>query len=275
MKKYIVLSVNDNPDYYYFLPLTKWAWEYFGWGVIVLYSRNDITDFRTSLMSKLEELSIQTIDGLFRPTIIRCNDIGYKTSMVAQISRLYAACLTSDDDILMLGDIDLLPLGDHWQPNGNPIVWNFDLTGYTEYPMCFVSMKGKQWKEVMRIEGNDIKQNIKRDLDSMPNAKSDDFHKFWGVDQQLITQRLKPFKPTIINRGQYPNGYARGRVDRGAWTLDHKEFIDAHLHHQIHHKQNDWKFQQTLELLRKVWPEENFDWYIEYHNEFKRLTGHV
>src|SRR5690606_39919737 len=54
---------------------------------------------------------------------------------------------------------------------------------------------------------------IKRDLDSMPEAKSEDFEKRWYVDQDLITRRLKPFHPTIINRGRYPNGLARGRVE--------------------------------------------------------------
>jgi hypothetical protein len=176
----------------------------------------------------------------------------------------------------MTGDIDMIPLSNYWKVNEDNItVWGHDLTGYGHYPICYIGMHTDNWKDVMKLDSNDYNSLIKRDLDTLPQAKDPDFYKYWFSDQDLITQRLKPFNPTIINRGQYPNGFARGRVDRGAWTLDHKEFIDAHLHHQIHHKGNEWKYNQTMELLRKVWPEEDFTWFEEYTQEFKRLTGHL
>lgn len=265
MKKYIVLSVNDNPDYLYFVPLTFWAWRKIGWVPIMMY--NGPHDYRGYEYEELMfKLTRKTVD---------VNDInGYRSDTITQISRLYAACVS--DGYLMTGDIDMIPLSDYWKPaNGNPTVWGYDLTGYSHYPICYIGMDAHKWKEVMKLDSTDYNGLIKRDLDTMPQAKEPDFYKYWFTDQELITQRLKPYKPTIINRGQYSNGYARGRVDRGSWTLDHKEYIDAHLHHQIHHKGNEWKFEQTLEMLHKVWPNEDFTWYIEYHNEFKRLTGHA
>jgi hypothetical protein len=181
----------------------------------------------------------------------------------------------------MTGDIDMIPLSDYWKPNPNAItVWGHDLTGYSQYPICYIGMTSERWADVMRLRNHsgkidqDYNALIKRDLDRIPDAKSKDFNKYWFTDQELITESLKPFNPTIINRGQYPNGYARGRVDRGAWTLDHKEFIDAHLHHQIYHKGNEWKFEQTMELLCKVWPDEDWCWFEEYTNDFRKLTGH-
>lgn len=181
----------------------------------------------------------------------------------------------------MTGDVDMIPLSDYWNPNGGITVWGHDLTGHTTYPMAYIGMSSEKWADVMSLRNHDgtintnVNTLIKRDIDAMPNAKSEDFYRWWGVDQELITQRLKPYKPTIISRGQYPNGFARGRVDRGAWTLYHKEYIDCHMHHQIHHRQNDWKYHQTLEMLHKIWPNEDFSWYENYHNEFKRLTGHA
>jgi hypothetical protein len=200
----------------------------------------------------------------------------YKDSTITQISRLYASCIPDlqDDDYLMTGDIDMIPLSDYWKPHEEITVWGHDLTGYGHYPICYIGMQAQKWREVMQITPSDYNHYIKRDLDSMPDAKSQDFNKYWFTDQELITKRLKPFNPTVINRGQYPNGYARGRVDRGAWTLDHKEFIDAHLHHQIYHKGNEWKFEQTMELLCKAWPDEDWCWFEEYTNEFRKLTGH-
>lgn len=270
--KVAVISTDENQDYMYHIPLTIWAWRKIGWSVMVMFVSDNISELSELIFRRHTDLHNQlNVEVCLVPTIK-----GYRNATVAQISRLYAAAVPFVGDILMTSDGDMLPLSDYWKLQSKPTVYGFDLTSYTEFPISYIQMDSSDWKQVMNLDQNhNVEHFIKRDLDSMPNAKSDDFYKFWGVDQQLITQRLKPFKPTIINRGQYPNGYARGRVDRGAWTLDHKEFIDAHLHHQIHHKQNDWKFQQTLELLRKIWPEESFDWYIEYHNEFKRLTGHA
>ena len=200
----------------------------------------------------------------------------YRSETIAQVSRLYAACVFNRGAYLMTGDIDMIPLSDYWQPtNGKPTVWGYDLTGYTQFPICYVGMSSEYWMQVMNIKGTELNEAIKRDLDATPQAKDPDFYKYWFTDQELITRRLKRFNPTIINRGQYPNGFARGRVDRGAWSLDHKEFIDCHMHHQIHHKGNEWKFTQTMELLRKIWPDQDFEWFVDYHNEFKKLTGHV
>jgi hypothetical protein len=263
MKKYVILSVNDNPDYLYFVPLTFWAWERLGWSAVLLFH------------GKIDERLGLIVTG---PSDFRNYDNigqidGYRSDTITQVSRLYAAC--KYDGYLMTGDIDMLPLSDYWKPNGGISVWGHDLTGYTHFPICYIGMDSAKWRQVMNIENGNIEYHIKRDLDSMPDAKSTDFNKFWYTDQELITRRLKKFNPTIINRGQYPNGFARGRVDRGAWTLDHREFIDCHMHHQIYHKGREWKFEQTMEMLKKVWPDEDFTWFVEYHNEFKKLTGHI
>ena len=46
----------------------------------------------------------------------------------------------------------------------------------------------------MNLNTTDYNSLIKRDLDSLPQAKDPDFYKYWFSDQDLITQRLKPFK---------------------------------------------------------------------------------
>jgi hypothetical protein len=270
MKKYVILSVNDNPDYLYFVPLVVWAWRKFGW-IPMLFQNGD--KFPSFYMLATECLDIDRSRYICPIYSIE----GYRSDTITQVSRLYAASIFNGQsgEYLMTGDIDMLPLSDYWKPNGGISVWGHDLTGYTHFPICYIGMDSAKWRQVMSIENGDIDYHIKRDLDSMPDAKSTDFNKYWYVDQELITRRLKKFNPTIINRGQYPNGFARGRVDRGAWTLDHREFIDCHMHHQIYHRGNEWKFEQTMEMLRKVWPGEDFTWFVEYNNEFKRLTGHA
>lgn len=275
MKKYIVLSVDDNPDYLYFTPLTVWAWRKFGWDVILMYN-GEITEFTDAVLYKYAKLDsvgeVAKIDG-------------YRSDTITQVSRLYASCLCismipelQEDYYLMTGDVDMIPISDYWKPNENEItVYGYDLTGYTHYPICYIGMPHTKWIEVMGLTSSDYNALIKRDLDTLPQAKDQDFYKYWFTDQDLITKRLQEtqFPVTIINRGQYSNGYARGRVDRGAWTLQHKEFIDAHLFHQLYHKGNEDKFEKTLDLLEKVWPEEDWAWFILYTQEFRKLTGHA
>lgn len=271
MAKYIVLSVNDNPDYLYFTPLTCWAWRKFGWEPIIMTLFNGSNKLQsTTWMYSGDPLNIN----------IRAID-GYRDDTVTQVSRLYAVADKTRSELtanpyFMTGDIDMIPLSDYWKPKENEItVFGHDLTGYGHYPICYIGMDSKKWVEVMGLSSSDYNALIKRDLDSLPQAKGE-WEQRWFTDQDLITQRLKEtqFQIKSIIRGQYSNGYAKGRVDRGSWTLDHKEFIDAHLHHQVYHKGNEWRFNQILDLLYKVWPDEDFTWYVDYHHEFKKLTGH-
>lgn len=266
MKKYIVLSVNDNNDYLFYTKLTEWAWRQFGWEPILFFA-GEITEVVKMVLFE---------NGSRSTRAFMVGNIGYRTATVAQISRLYAGVLTEPEDYLMTGDIDMIPLSDYWQPDyDRRTVWGYDLTGHTEFPICYIGMKAKYWCEVMNLDSDGYSHKIKRDLDAMPNAKSEDFYKWWGVDQQLITKRLTPYSPTIKERGRYPNGYACGRVDRGAWSLSIPEFIDAHLPQQVYHKGREKYFEDMMNLLHLIWPKEDFGWFYEYTLEFKRLTGHA
>lgn len=266
MKKYIVLSVNDNVDYLYFVPLTVWAWKKLGWEPLVMYrgDRNIWLIIDTLLQQGIswQGVDVPMIDG-------------YRSDTITQISRLYGACIADEPNAyLMTGDIDMIPLSDYWKPNFEDVtVYGHDLTGYGHYPICYIGMKSAKWVEVMKLTNFNYDELIKRDLDTLPQAKDTDFYKYWFSDQDLITARLNEYgkeKITFMNRGQYSNGFASGRVDRGSWSLDHKEFIDAHLMQQTHHSQE--KIQKLMELLHTVWPSEDFKWFLEYTKEFKKLA---
>lgn len=265
MKRHIVLSVNQNEDYAYFVPLTCFLWRKFGWEPILFYigGRPDYIDLAIS-----EECPVY-LDPI----------PGIRDSTIAQVSRMYGARFAdNDDDIVMLGDIDLLPLGNHWHPDGSQVtVYNHDLTGHTEIPMCFVATTANKWKQIMDL--TNVFGDINRDLAKYENAKSDDFYKFWGCDQQILTDRLKKYgyeNIKFIDRGPSDiHGYARGRVDRapGGWRFDLPELIDAHLEQQTHH--STAKIERLNELLRHVWPTEDWSWWHKYTEEFRKLTGHT
>lgn len=278
MKKYIVLSVNDNVDYLYFTPLTCWAWRKLGWEPIVFYQRFEQEPSRhiKSKLAQLEELiSVTPSNSEIHKSIKKIQyHFPYRHDTITQISRLYSGCVLDPSYYAMTGDIDMIPLFDYWKPVATQVtVWGHDLTGFGHFPICYIGMSVENWRQVMKLNTCDYNQLIKRDLDTLPQAKDPDFYKYWFCDQDLITQRLKAYgteKIEFINRGQYSNGYAKGRVDRGAWTLEHEQFIDAHLFQQTHH--SDEKIRKTMELLETVWPDEDFQWFRDYTVKFKELA---
>lgn len=272
MKKYIILSVNDNTDYLFYTPLTVWAWRFFGWEPILFYRGDVKAELFKMVWDQCPDLLVYRVDSID----------GYRDDTITQISRLYSGDQIIEQSFVMTGDIDLIPLSDYWHPNENGItVYGHDLTGFGHYPICFIAMDNYKWSEVMKlvydVEVDTLNANIKRDLDTLPQAKDPDFYKYWFSDQDLITQRLNEYghdKITFINRGQGSHGYARGRVDRGGggWVLNQPELIDAHLEQQTHHKKE--KIERLYELLAHVWPDQNFDWFRTYTEKFRELTGH-
>lgn len=275
MKKYIILSVNDNVDYLYYFPLTVWAWRRLGWEPVTFFN-GDINKVLEILLNS----GVTDVNHLKQVASLE----GYRSDTITQVSRLYGTCVV--DGYIMTGDIDMIPLSDYWHPDPNKItVYGHDLTGFGHYPICYIGMDSMKWADVMNIKDNDFNKWIKRDLDQLPQARSTDFYKYWSTDQDLITDRIKQYglsNVEFVNRGQYANGYAKGRVDRGIWTLDHEQFIDCHMHRDIFkafqnnkHENYDTyskKWSDTMRMLEKCFPGENFDWFVDYTKEYAKLT---
>lgn len=265
MKKYIILSVNDNVDYLYFTPLTCWAWKYFGWEPIVFFQGNHETS-----VFKLVSINTQLTPFWWLKDIDP-----YRADTITQISRLYGSCVIQDG-YLMTSDIDMIPLSDYWKPDENRFtVWGHDLTGFKNFPLCYIGGPARLWQGVMKIDSDDYNAHIKRDLDNLPQARSQDFYTYWETDQDHITERLKQFGTgniNFINRGQGKHGFAKGRVDKGhgGWVLDQPELIDAHLLQQAHHSEE--KIKKLMDLLHTVWPNEDWKWFLQYTKEFKKLA---
>lgn len=248
MKKTISLGVNDNPKYLYYIPLVVWAWKKLGWDVVIFYcGKMDVVDkFIPDMKCHIKECLV------YDP---------YKTSTISQVSRLYAACVT--DGMIMTSDADMLPLSDYWKPEGTT-TYGRDLTDY-HYPICYIAMDAHQWINVMNIKSPLYGVHLRRDLRIQKDQ--------WVLDQDIITENLicqGIDKITHINRGtDKRTGYPIGRVDRSNWRLDHKELIDAHLPHDI--LTNDKSFHNVLNLLHHVWPKEDWNWFITFHKQFKKL----
>lgn len=198
-RRYVIVSSNGRPEYEYYLPILKWAWKKIGWEVIVL-----------------------------RPIELT----PYREETITQCIRLYAPLLDvfGEDDLLMTSDADMIPLSDYWNPNPDEItIYGHDLTDYTQIPMCYIAMSFSKWKEVMGLSGT-ITQCLERDL-SLSKALSENKEEWWGVDQDIITNKLSSFPITKIYRGKEEGSYLpKGRYDRDGMIIP-TTLIDFHAPH--------------------------------------------
>lgn len=228
MNRYVVISTNNNPDYFNYIPYQEQAWANFGWGLIIMVTSDfNPVNFETRLKSTLV------------CQLPKVNEIRSQT--LAQMGRLYAAHYVGKDNLLMTCDMDLIPLSNYWNPDPNKItVYGHDLTDHTYYPMGYVAMTAEKWIEKMQITA-DTRADILRDCDRTmikgeKAAYSDNWEVWWNVDWRLLTDRLSPFKDeiTFINRGRRtvpPNKgvFAFGRVDRGdSMQVPSENLIDMH-----------------------------------------------
>jgi hypothetical protein len=229
----VIISTNDNPAYSFYVPIVTWAWNKLGWDVLVL---------------KPFELP------------------PYREETITQVCRLYAAMLKqfSKEDIIMISDADMIPLSNYWTPTSDNITcYGHDLTGYNHYPMCYIAMSKNSWGKVMNLNSNNIKELMERDLKDT-NALSDEWSKWWQVDQDIITDRLSKFEVTKIDRGIEPGShFPLGRIDRGNGMNITGTLIDCHA------PRDGWQHIEKIKEILKLSFNDLPAWIDSYTRDFK------
>tara|TARA_R110000796_G_scaffold235611_1_gene354668 strand:+ start:893 stop:1615 length:723 start_codon:yes stop_codon:yes gene_type:complete len=222
MKRTVILSTNDVEDYKACLPYVQQAWNKLGWHTLTFYLGND---------------DIKSTD---RNLIINIDPIeNVRDATVVQVSRLFAHKYI--DGMIMTSDVDMMPLTDYWSPEEDTFTcYGRDLTEH-HYPICYIAAKKELWDELIPEE------SIKEILEKFNQYKSETFDKWWYVDQDIVTSRLKELKELKIKeikRGKQLYQYKRdgmifshenalGRIDRNCWlptkNHGHTPKIDSHL----------------------------------------------
>lgn len=269
MNKTVVISSNNNDDYLFFIPLVVWSWNKIGWNVIYVApdaaEKSDLIEYVVNKNCSGDNLSIPF------PEIK-----GYRSETIAQCSRFYVANIDEvyGDTILMTSDSDMMPLSDYWKVDGARIKAYGRNLSDRHYPVCYISMTANRWKEVMNLSGKFL-DDIKRDLDLMPNAKSANWNEYWQCDQDLLTRILIPYQNEIIHidRAISPiTGYPIGRIDRSAWykSLLQSTRIDAHLIRPGYTNPN-WDL--LLSLIKDIFKpsEAEILWIENYKKEYCKL----
>ena len=289
MKKYTVSSVNENPEYLFFVPIWCAFWKKLGYQPYVITVNKNISSELMELVSDATE----KVEGILK-YFEHIN--GYKTCNVAQVSRLYAAAdpLFKDDDYIMTDDIDKFVISKPWfnQQDLSKDIHIFDLdeTNYTRLKIGYIGMKTKLWKEVMDISNESVRENLKKCLDrsllktsvhddySYGSQKEKEMDNAWNLDETLLTKNVfesqyYPDKCHLIARGANQYGLRNGRIDRTFWkeTLFQylsSQIIDVHLHRKPY---DDEIWRDIKWIMASVFDQEKIDFFEQYKQKFMKL----
>ena len=268
MKKICVLSTNNNPDYFFYLPIVEWLWNKFGWEIRVFLTEdcNDIT-----------------IRGETTKSYIIPNVDGVRTGTLAQVVRHFVSDVLPKDAYLMVQDIDLLPLKE-WNPDLNArTIYGWELTGNGFIPVHYTGMLGDKWYDLMGCTGS-LQADMEREMKANGRAYKERWDEYWDTDWDILTQKVLNQKEKFIFRerkmltlGKYQT--AEGRIDRCSievkqdgsyifgYTLNQENYIDMHC--ENHNPSSPEKWKMIRDVLIKIFGEipDWIDSYVEQHHK--------
>ena len=291
--KYVVLSCTANPEYDFFLPLTGKLWKDRGYTPLVLLI-GDRDYWVNSVPGKYldrigAELVFVEVDGV-------------PDHAVAQVARLYCACLGLDDgDYAITSDVDMWPVAkDFWNVNSGMSldVWGINREfepENTRPPVCYVGGPASSWRKLMQIPNHnylrsightwrkdanaDVLRSVLNELFQTEKWKNEAGDVVWEFDEMLLKRRLEamedyPNHCNIDNRRCPEVGHVENRLDRVEWTWDNTSgeaqlegVVDAHLPRP---GLNHWDV--SLKRLFEVLDPEN-DWVHHYVEDYRNAQN--
>ena len=274
--KYSILSVDSNPDYLFFVPVTCAFWRKLGYNPYVILVEKDISE---PLLDLIVEYS--------HPYEVHINRFPhievYRTCNVAQISRLYAAAdpLFRDDDYLITDDMDKFVIADSWfnqQDFTKDIhIYDPDELNFTRLKIGNIGMKASMWKNVIGIGEEGLRESLIQSFETHL-SKDADWDTGWNLDEWILTTSVfksgyYPARCQMICRGGNRYGVRNGRIDRGAWQHTFNEYmkgglIDVHLHRDPY---EDDIWTDTKAIMTKVFSSHEIEAFDEYKNRFVEL----
>jgi hypothetical protein len=264
MKAIISSTYSDN--YFYFLPITAWCWNKLGVDVVYFLPKN-----KQEINENKIELVIDAIKRNSNTTSLIYFDCSKnKEATYAQCLRLYGACLNFlDNEILIVGDVDMLNFQiPPFREEGFSILGH-DLTPKSQYPMCYITGSSKTWKDAFGLHGKNYQQAIDELLGEIDceNMRGN----YWSKDQEEAFNKINGLSNNLISRTNGLTPFAQNRIDRDdSFWRDRLNFDvkDAHLWRPGYSEEN---FNKILELVKFFYPLDNFDWLIDYTNKYREL----
>ena len=276
MQRIVVLSTDNNPNYFYYLPIVAYYWENFGWQVHCFVTHNFLYE-----LGELSDWNTRNIQFYYIPEIENV-----RPGTCAQTVRHFAANVLPKDAYIMVQDIDLIPLRPYEPDMEAKTIYGWELTGKSFIPVHYTGMKGSDWMRIMECTG-DLKADMEREMKANGRAYKEKWEDYWDTDWDILTKKVLAHKSEFkfVERGMVQVGkykLPKGRVDRASivvnsdgsysWgaSLDQSELIDCHAENNNPASPEKWAMIRSL--LVKVFgsvPE----WMDDYVSEFYKKYG--
>ena len=274
--KHAILSVDSNPDYLFFVPMTCAFWRELDYQPVVYLVEENISEPLKNLVFEETE----KVGGQIR---LLSPMEGYRTCNIAQICRLYAAAdpAFTDDDYLLTDDMDKFVIDYMWFNQQSPLkdihIYDPDELNYTRLKIGNIGMKASVWKEVIGIHEGSVQENVKTCFENYLSPGAD-WDTAWNLDEWILTKRVfasrfYPDQCQMFERGGTPWGTRTGRICRSAWrptydTCMSTKVIDVHLHRDPYIGE---VWEDTVVLMSRVFPPDQVKEFIEYKEKFVEL----
>lgn len=246
------ISFTDNPKYDFFIPIIEWAWRKLGVKCHFIVPKRVTGTRRFNL---IDEHRIEW--DLTEFECPRDKEVTY-----AQVGRLFIGDKYPADEIIVTSDADMILLK---LPPLEPDCFNIfgsDLVPEGQFPMCFAFANARDWSRFLN-KGNSLQEN----LDQMfSRIECEAFSgNYWAADQEHLWNSIVDFANiNFIPRARPGTQFASHRCDRD--DVNWRSYLgpnlfDAHLWRPGYTDEN---FANIMDLLTAQYPNDNFQWLIDY-----------
>ena len=174
-------SVNNNKNYYMFIPQQIYFWNKFNIKFIAIFVGNEIPYELINYSSNI---------------ILWNKNLNLNSAYIAQNIRIYYPALLNlnDNEMVMITDMDMLPSNDTYYKSGlenftkNDFIYYRNIDGNQIY-MCYNAAHPSVWKRVFNIYNekdieNKILENYSILYNGIPGSNG------WYIDQQIMYKNL-------------------------------------------------------------------------------------
>lgn len=255
-----VISSTTDQKYFFFIPIATWCWNKLGIDVICFLPTN-----QGPMGGRELQLLDECIDNnnlKLRLEFFNCPE--YKEATYAQCARLFASSLDylNPNEFLTVGDVDMLLFKLPPTDYEKFCIYGMDLVPENQFPMCYITSTISSWRYAFRTWNRGFQHCLDELVGSIEctNFRGNQ----WSLDQSEAFRKITPENPTHISRARPYTQFASHRVDRTDTNWKSylgPDLFDAHLWRPGYTDEN---FANIMELLTTQYPNDNFQWLIDY-----------
>jgi hypothetical protein len=271
--KKVLFSTDNNPFNFFLMPIASLVWRKFAKYHPMICIVGDESEWQSDAKRRIaldftKEIT-QSIN--FVPRVP-----GFTDEHLAQMTRLYACCLSLPDTTYVLtSSVDMIPLSTTWfhQQNYNKDLHIFFANAYRheKYPICYCGANINTWRRIMKVGEGSIHAALTYQLNAGPgpDAPAEIMNTY---DELLISLRIRewpgyPNQCHMIDRATGPNGLPDGRLDRVNWQPHgfNNQLIDCRPVQPAYILEH---WQKIVEILRAILTPKDLLRCVNYRDQF-------